>query len=96
MFSLAPDTPTFFGTYPRGPLTDFEEQIQGDNLIREELINATNRIVCYDQPIYNDMRLEMTEYAGLTLAVVRASVRTEVQSLYDHVAIEIVDDDSKL
>ena len=94
-FFPAPNTPTFFGTYLEAPLTDFEEQIQGFNDIRSEIINATQRIVCYDQVIYDDMRLEVTEYAGLTLAVGRSTVRTEVRPTYDHVAIEIVDDDSK-
>ena len=95
MFFSAPNTPTIFGTHLEAPLTDFEEQIRNFNDIRSELINATHRIVCYNQLIYDDMRLEMTEYAGLTLAVGRSTVRAEVQPMYDQVAIEIVDDDCK-
>ena len=95
MFCSAPNTPTIFGAYLEAPLTDFEEQVQGFNAIRNERINATQRIVCYNQLVYDDMRLELTEYAGLTLAVGRSTVRAEVRPMYDQVAIEIVDDDSK-
>ena len=92
-FFLAPDVPTFFGTYESAPLSDFEQQILGFNRIRNQIINATNRIVCYNQIIYDDLCLEETEYAGLTLAVRDASARTEVRPMYDQVAIQILDDD---
>ena len=78
------------------PLADYEEQIRGINRIRDTVINATRRIVCYSQIIYDDMRLEVTEYAGLTLAVRDSSVLTEVQRMYDQVTIQIIDDDSEL
>ena len=61
------------------PGTDYEEQIRGINRIRNTVINATTQIICYNQTIYDDMRLEVTEYAGLTLAVRDSSVHTEVQ-----------------
>ena len=76
------------------PRTDYEEQISGINHVRSTVINATSRVVCYNQLIYNDMHLEMSEYAGLTLAVRDASVHTEVQQMYDQLAIQILDDDS--
>ena len=75
------------------PGTDFEEQQLGLNLIRDTVINETRRVICYDLPIYNDMRLEVSEYAGLTLAVRDATVRTVVRPMYDQVAILILDDD---
>ena len=82
--------------YLISPLTDYEEQIRGINHIRDIVISATRRTVCYNQTIYDDVRLEMTEYAGLTLAVRDATVRTEVPPMYDQVTIQILDNDSKL
>ena len=78
------------------PGTDYEEWIKGINHIRHSVINATRRSICYNLTIYDDVRLEMSEYVGITLAVRDASVRTEVQPMYDQVIIEIVDNDSKL
>ena len=77
------------------PGADYEEQKRGINHIRDKFINET-RSMCYNQTIYNDVRLEMSEYVGLTLAVRDSSVHTEIQPLYDQVAIRILDDDSKL
>ena len=79
------------------PLTDYQEQTRSRNIIRNTVINATRRVVCYDQPIYDDVRLELPEYAGLTLDVRESPnlIITKVQSMYDQVAIQIVDDDSK-
>ena len=76
------------------PMTDYEEQIRFANRIRNDIINATRRIICYNQIIYDDIRLEVSEYAGLTLAVRDSSVITLVRPLYDQVAIQILDDDS--
>ena len=95
LFSPAPDPPNFLGMYFMAPGTDYEEPIRGINRIRDTVINATRRIICYDQPIYNDLHLEASEYIGLTLAVRDSSIITEVKSLYDQAAIKIVDDDSK-
>ena len=78
------------------PMTDYEEQIRGINHIRNIDINATRRIICYNQPIYDDMRLEMSEYAGLTLDIRDSSVFTVVRPMYDQVAIEILDNDGKV
>ena len=79
------------------PSTDYEEQTRSRNIIRNMLINATRRLICYDQPIYNDDRLELMEYAGLQLDVREASVDLVlVREQYDNAAILIVDDDSQL
>ena len=77
--------------------TDYAEQTFGVNAIDDKEINATRRVVCYNQPIYDDGRLEVSEYAGLTLDVVQhvTTVLTEVQDLYDFVSIRILDDDSE-
>ena len=96
ILSPAPDTPDFLSRYLMPERTDYAEQTFGVNAIGDQLINATRRIICYNQPIYDDGRLEISEYAGLTLDVDDAStVRTEVQELYDFASIRILDDDSE-
>ena len=79
--------------------TDYPEQIFGVNAIDDQLITAVMRIVCYDQPIYDDGRLEVSEYAGLTLDVDDniqfTTVLTEVEELYNFASIRILDDDSE-
>ena len=50
--------------------TGYAQQTIGINVIDYLVINATRRIICYNQPIYEDLRLEPNEYAGLTLGVI--------------------------
>lgn len=95
-FLATPSPSSFVYTYPVAPITDYEEQIQGTNSIRDTVISATRRTVCYNQSIYDDMLLETSEYIGLTLAVRDATIPTEVEPMYDHAAIMILDDESKL
>ena len=82
--------------------TDFEEQLDEFNRIRDMVINDTRRQICYDLAIYDDMRLEVSEYAGLTLTVrdtildrVGTIGLTEVHPMYNEVAILILDNDSE-
>ena len=84
--------PNFLGLYPMAPGTDYAQQTWGVNTIDDETITELMRIVCYDQPIYDDMRLEGDEWLGLTLGVDRSSVHTTVQP---KAAILIQDNDSK-
>ena len=65
------------------------------NAIDDETITELMRTVCYDQPIYEDMRVEGDEGLGLTLGVDRASVLTNVRPFYDQAAILIEDNDSE-
>ena len=88
--------PNFLGLYPMAPMTDFAQQTVGVNAIDDETITELMRIVCYDQPIYEDMRLEGDEWLGLTLGVDRSSVLTNVRPMYDQAAILIQDNDSKI
>ena len=81
--------PNFLGLYPMAPMTDYAQQTVAVNAIDDETITELTRIVCYDQPIYDDMRLEGDEWLGLTLDVDRAGVRTTVRHLYDQAAILI-------
>ena len=99
ILSPAPDTPDFLSRYLMRERTDYAEQTFGVNAIDDQLINATRRIICYDQPIYDDERLEVSEYAGLTLGIddnIRfTTVRTEVQEFYNFASFQILDDDSE-
>ena len=85
-------------SYEMIPCSDYEQQQLLSNRIRVVGINATSRVICYDQLIYDDMRLEVSEYFGMTLAVQgmpRTTVITEVQPMYDEVVILILDDDGE-
>ena len=97
ILSPAPDWPDFLGTYLMQEGTDYAEQTFGVNAIDDQVINAARRIICYDQPIYDDERLEVSEYAGLTLGIYTrfTTVRTEVQELYNFASFQILDDDSE-
>ena len=85
------------------PMTDYEEQTSPfSSRISDTVINATRRIICYDQPIYDDDRLESIEYAGLGLSanpkdffINPSSLLTVVRPMYDDSVICIVDDDGK-
>ena len=85
------------------PMTDYEEQTSPfASRISNTVINATRRIICCDQPIYDDDRLEPIEYAGLGLTanpveffINPSSVLTVVRPMYDDSVICIVDDDGK-
>ena len=76
------------------PFSDYEQQQLLSNHIRNIGINATRRVICYDQPIYDDIRLEIAEYFGMTLTVQGmppTTVLTAIRPLYDQVAILILD-----
>ena len=81
--------------------TDFAQQTRAVNVIDGIIINEERRIICYNQPIYDDPCLETDEYAGLTLGVIdvddfdRTTVNTKVEPLCDHAAILILDNDSE-
>ena len=79
--------------------TDYAEQTIGINVIDDLVINATRRIICYNQPIYEDLSLEPNEYAGLTLGIidnVHTTIITHVKLMYDQASILILDNDSEL
>ena len=95
-----PDIYNFLNqSYEMNPFSDYQQHTFGFNPITNTVINATRTIICYDQPIIDDMRLELSEYFGLTLVVQGmplTTVFTEIQPMYDQVAIKILDDDGKL
>ena len=76
---------------------DYEKQELGLSAIREEIITELSRTVCYNQTIYDDERLEATEYAGLTLAVQGSPATTALTTVgIQHTALRIIDNDSKM
>ena len=81
--------------------TDFAQQTRAVNVIDGIIITEERRIICYNQPIYDDPCLEPDEYAGLTLGVIDeddedlTTLLTVVEPLYNQVAILIVDNDSE-
>ena len=76
-------------------MTDYAQQTVAINNIDEKTITEFMRIVCYDQPIYEDMHLEGDEWLGLTLGVDRSTIiPTTVQPMYDQAAFLIQDNDS--
>ena len=96
-----PDVPNILGQYFMLNGTDYARQTRAINAIDNETIrendfNEIRRIVCYNQSIYDDIRLEDDEWLGLTLSVDRASVVTNVRPMYDQAAIMIQDNDSQL
>ena len=98
--STAPDEPNFLSVYPVADGTDFAQQTPATNVIDDTFITQEMRVLCYNQPIYEDMRLEPNEYAGLTLGVIDnnnilTTVLTEVKTMYDQALILILDNDSE-
>ena len=81
--------------------TDFAQQTLAVNVIDDTFITEGTRLICYNQPIYDDMHVELDEYAGLTLGVidndnVLTTILTRMEPMYDQVSILIVDNDSEL
>ena len=96
----APDEPNFLSVHSMADGTDFAQQTPAINVIDDTFIIQEMRLICYNQPIYDDNCLEPNEYAGLTLGVIDNSnilttVFTEVKPMYDQASILIVDNDSE-
>ena len=58
------------------------------------------RLICYNQPIYDDICVELDEYAGLTLGVIDnnnilTTVFARVEPMFDQASILILDNDSE-
>ena len=94
----APDSPNFLGIYFMEDGTDYRQQTRAFNLLDDVIITETRRIVCYNQTIYDDIRVEPKECFGMSLGVrnnPRTTVETTVRPDYDQVSICILDNDSK-
>ena len=96
-FSTAPDEPNFLSIYPIEDGTDFARQTPATNAIDDTFITQEMRLICYNQPIYDDDCVELDEYAGLTLGVndLLITVLTIVQPMYNQASILVLDNDSE-
>ena len=70
---------------------DYPQQLLGLNDLRDIQILETRRTICYNQTVYDDVRLEVDEYTGLTLIIGDNTARTETG--INQTAIRIIDDD---
>ena len=80
--------------------TDFAQQTPTVNVIDDTFITEVMRLICYNQPIYDDDCVELDEYAGLTLGVIdnnniMTTVLTNVRPMYGQASILIVHNDSE-
>lgn len=82
--------------YSRIEGTDYTQQTQVHNPIDDEDIVYNQRIICYNQIIYDDNSIEDSEYLGLSLGIQISTIEAMVKSPFDQAAIIIIDDDSKL
>ena len=90
----APDPPDFLERYTMVEKSDYAQQTNLFNAIDDVLITELKRIVCYNQTIYDDLRVEFDEYAGITLGV-RDISTTAVKPMYDQASIFILDNDGE-
>ena len=77
--------------------TDYEQETPSVNAI-DALLREETRIVCYNQTIYEDQRLERNEYLGLELRVLNNSLTTALtvaKPTFDQSSILILDNDSE-
>ena len=75
--------------------SDYAQQTRSVNAIDNILISELRRVICYNQSIYDDLIVELDEYAGLTLGVRDNLFNTVIKLRYDQAAILILDNDSK-
>ena len=78
--------------------TDYQQQTSTVNAIDDVILWEERRVVCYNQTIYKDLRLEQDEFLGLSLGVLNNSlttVPTIAKPLFDKISILILDNDSE-
>ena len=96
--SPGPDPPDFLSRYSIIEGSDYQQQTAAVNLIDDMLISELNRIICYNQTIYDDTLVEPNEYLGLSLGVEynpSTTSLTLVKPMYDKASILILDNDGK-
>ena len=77
------------------PRTDYEEETPRFSTIRDTDITEVRRMICYEQVVYDDLRLEMEEYVGLALVPDDIDTVVETEPQYNESVVIIIDDDSK-
>ena len=81
------------------PNADYPPPVKGFNPITEMnlIITETNRVICYNQTIYDDDRPEDDEYFSLILIVQSESaIPTQVDSKLNTALVKIINDDGEL
>ena len=97
-FALVPDTiHPLFGFYNRDPLADYPPPLEGrTEQIKDIPITQTTRVVCYNQILYDDEKVEGDEYFRIKLIIQSGSTAgTIIQSSHSSAVVRIVDNDSK-
>ena len=93
----APDPPMgIFNSHNMIPGSDYEEETRFASTIRSTFIEEERRQICYDQVVYDDERLELTETAGLGLVPDDLDTQVEVEPSYGDSIFFIIDDDGML
>ena len=75
--------------------SDYEEETRFASTIRSTFIEEERRQICYNQVVYDDVRLELTETTGLGLVPDDLDTQVEAEPLYSDSVVFIIDDDSK-
>ena len=79
--------------------TYYQQQTSTVNAIDDVILWEERRVVCYNQTIYEDLRLEQDEFLGLSLGVLNNSltkVPTIAKPMFDQISILILDNDSEI
>ena len=93
----APDPP--MGIFNRHNMifrSDYEEETRFASTIRSTFIEEERRQICYNQVIYDDDCVELTETAGLGLVPDDLDTQVEVEPFYGDSVFFIIDDDGIL
>ena len=92
----APDPPVgIFNRHNMIIRSDYEEETRFASTIRSTFIEELRRQLCYDQVVYDDVRLELTETTGLGLVPDDLDTGVEAEPLYSDSVVFIIDDDSE-
>ena len=75
------------------PGSDYEEETRFSSTIRSTFIEHERRQICYNQVIYDDDCVELTETVGLTLVPDDFNTQVEVEPHYGDSVFFIIDDD---
>ena len=85
----ATDIFTILGVYLMIPSADFRQPVLGFNDIRDMAITETSRVICYNQIIYDDDRIEEDEFFSLSLTVQdRSPVGTQVHPQFSSTSLQ--------
>ena len=78
------------------PGSDYEEETRFFSTIRSTFIEEEKRQICYNQVVYDDERLELTETVGLALVPDDLDTQVEIEHFYGDSVFFIIDDDGMI